>query len=150
MPPRRGTERAYRGGYAGRWRDSHHGSREFVRWGSEDLRRPSVIVSGRLPIIFGGVRSGVCAVSCLGRGAREEESGFRPSRYGEATGSIMPWRRATKGLSTRGGERGHGSEQGRQHDVAVRAPVHEFDDSGSKATSRKRLVKKSGDERGTL
>ncbi|KAK9141877.1 hypothetical protein Syun_011277 [Stephania yunnanensis] len=79
-------------GSARRWRDSHHGSREFVRWGSEDLRRPS-----------GHSKRGGYRLSSEesdrglrrlvpGRGAREEESGFRPSRYGEATGSIMPWR----------------------------------------------------------
>ncbi|KAK9092085.1 hypothetical protein Syun_026996 [Stephania yunnanensis] len=110
-------------GSAGRWRDSHHGSREFVRWGSEDLRRPSVIVSvAAATVIFGGVQSGVCAVSCREEERRRGERVFQPERR-------------------RGG---HGSEQGRQHDVTVQTPVHEFDDSGSKATPRKRLVKKSG------
>lgn len=28
-------------GSAARWRDSYHGSREFNRWGSADLRRPT-------------------------------------------------------------------------------------------------------------
>ncbi|KAK9101421.1 hypothetical protein Scep_024851 [Stephania cephalantha] len=108
---------------ARRWRDSHHGSREFVRWGSEDLRRPSCH-SKR-----GGYRHylrrspiGVRVVLVPGRGAREEESGFRPSALREATGSIMP---------------------------VAGTPVHEFDDSGSKATPRKRLVKKSGDRERT-
>ncbi|KAK9108291.1 hypothetical protein Syun_024302 [Stephania yunnanensis] len=109
-------------GSAGRWRESHHGSREFVRWGSKDLRRPS--------------------------GAQKRRAVLGPPRYGEATGSIMPVAggRATKGsFSQRDWRGGHGSEQGRQHDVIVQTPVHEFDDSGSKATPRKRLVKKSGD-----
>ncbi|KAK9143333.1 hypothetical protein Syun_012733 [Stephania yunnanensis] len=137
--------------FAGRWRDSHHGSREFVRWGSEDLRGPWVIVNGAVTVIFGEVRSGVCAVSCREERAREEESGFRPSRYGEATRKYYArGGRATKGFfSQRDWRGGHGSEQGRQHDVTVQTPVHEFNDSGSKATPRKRLVKKSGDRERT-
>ncbi|KAK9152014.1 hypothetical protein Syun_010323 [Stephania yunnanensis] len=83
-------------GSTGRWRDSHHGSREFVRWGSEDLRRPSGHSKrGMLPLIYGGVQSGVCAVSCGKRSARRE-SGFRPSalRGGDgkyyARGGVQP------------------------------------------------------------
>ncbi|KAK9106728.1 hypothetical protein Syun_022739 [Stephania yunnanensis] len=58
--------------------------------------------------------------------------------------------RATKGsFSQRDWRGGHGSEQGRQHDVTVQTPVHEFYDSGSKATPRKSLVKKSGDRERT-
>ncbi|KAK9104487.1 hypothetical protein Scep_021331 [Stephania cephalantha] len=103
--------------FARRWRDSHHGSREFVRWGSDDLRRPSVIalrVTGRRRKYYA-------------RGGRATKESF----------SQRDWRG------------GHGSEQGRQHDVIVQTPVHEFDDSGSKATPRKRLVKKSGDKERT-
>ncbi|KAK9114998.1 hypothetical protein Syun_021795 [Stephania yunnanensis] len=104
-------------GSAGRWRDSHHGSREFVRWGSEDLRRPSVI-----------------ALALRGGDGKYYARGGR----------------ATKGsFSQREWRGGHGSEQGRQHDVTVQTPVHEFDDSGSKATPNKRLVKKSGDRERT-
>ncbi|KAK9108209.1 hypothetical protein Syun_024220 [Stephania yunnanensis] len=106
-------------GSARRRRDSHRGSREFVRWGSEDLRRPS-----------GYSKHGSYQLS-----SEESSWGFAPSRAGEEEREKSSERR-------RGG---HGSEQGRQHDVTVQTPVHEFDDSGSKATSRKRLVKKSGD-----
>ncbi|KAK9167442.1 hypothetical protein Scep_002633 [Stephania cephalantha] len=88
-----------------RWRDSHHGSREFVRWGSDDLRRPSVIVRWWLPL---SSRSpgfwGSSAASC-----REEERKRRvvlgPPRYWEATEVLCPWRRATKESFTRETER---------------------------------------------
>ncbi|KAK9106619.1 hypothetical protein Syun_022630 [Stephania yunnanensis] len=76
-------------GSAGRWRDSHHGSREFVRWGSEDLRRPSVIVSGLYRLSSGGVRSGF-APSRAGKRSARRESGFRPSALRGGDGSIMP------------------------------------------------------------
>ncbi|KAK9135444.1 hypothetical protein Syun_014774 [Stephania yunnanensis] len=87
-----------------------------------------------------------------GKGAQKRRAVLGPPRYGEATGSIMPVAggRASKGsFSQRDWRGGHGSEQGRQHDVTVQTPVHELDDSGSKATSRKRLVKKSGDRERT-
>ncbi|KAK9122331.1 hypothetical protein Syun_019948 [Stephania yunnanensis] len=112
--------------------------------------RPSVIVSRavtsylrRSPV--GGLRRLV-----LGRGAQKRRAVLGPPRYGEATGSIMPVAGVQpKGLSPERRRGGHGSEQGRQHDVTVQTPVHEFDDSGSKAMPRKRLVKKSGDRERT-
>ncbi|KAK9160172.1 hypothetical protein Syun_006513 [Stephania yunnanensis] len=110
--------------------------------------RPSVIVNEAVTNYLrrspgGGLRRLVLQ----GRGAREEESGFRPSRYGEATGSIMPWRACNQRVFRRERRRGgHGSEQGRQHDVAVR---RRFTSSMIRVRRRrrKRLVKKSGDER---
>ncbi|KAK9151977.1 hypothetical protein Syun_010286 [Stephania yunnanensis] len=110
-------------GSAGRWRDSHHGSREFVRWGSEDLRRPS-----------GHSKQGGYQLS-----SEESSRGFAPSRAGKRSAEEESERL----------ERRARFEQGRQHDVTVKTPVHEFDDSGSKATSRKRLLKKSGDRERT-
>ncbi|KAK9115317.1 hypothetical protein Syun_022114 [Stephania yunnanensis] len=78
----------------------------------------------------------------------EETEGF-PSRiervralgFGGLAQDLQSYQRHWRG--------GHGSEQGHQHDVTVQTPVHEFDDSGSKATPRKRLVKKSGDRERT-
>ncbi|KAK9127377.1 hypothetical protein Syun_016174 [Stephania yunnanensis] len=110
-------------GFAGRWRDSHHGSREFVRWGSEDLRRPS--------------------------GVQKRRAVLGPRRYGRRQKYYARGGHATKGSFDERAERRARFEQGRQHDVTVQTPVHEFDDSGSKATPRKRLVKKSGDRERT-
>ncbi|KAK9086943.1 hypothetical protein Syun_029337 [Stephania yunnanensis] len=63
-------------GSAGRRRDSHHGSREFVRWGSEDLRGPSVIVSKAVTDYLREESSwGLRAVSCGKRSDAEEEIG---------------------------------------------------------------------------
>ncbi|KAK9151969.1 hypothetical protein Syun_010278 [Stephania yunnanensis] len=90
-------------------------------------------------------RSPVGGLSRLmpGRGA-QKRSAVGDGKYYARGG------RATKGsFSQRDWRGGHGSEQGRQHDVTVQTPVHEFDDSGSKATPRKRLVKKSGDRERT-
>ncbi|KAK9087261.1 hypothetical protein Syun_029655 [Stephania yunnanensis] len=86
-----------------------------------------------------------------GKRSSEEESGFRPSALRGGDGKYYArGGRATKGsFSQRDWRGGHGSEQGRQHDVTVQTSVHEFDDSGSKATPRKRLVKKSGDRERT-
>ncbi|KAK9122160.1 hypothetical protein Syun_019777 [Stephania yunnanensis] len=85
-----------------------------------------------------------------GRGAQKRRAVLGPPRYGEATGSIMPWRACNQRVFQPERRRGgHGSEQGRQHDVTVQTLVHEFDDSGSKATPRKRLAKKSGDRERT-
>ncbi|KAK9122154.1 hypothetical protein Syun_019771 [Stephania yunnanensis] len=97
-----------------------------------------------------GVRSGF-ASSRAGKRSAEEESGFRPSALRGGDGKYYArGGRATKGsFSQRDWRGGHGSEQGRQHDVTVQTLVHEFDDSGSKATPRKRLVKKSGDRERT-
>ncbi|KAK9118392.1 hypothetical protein Scep_016485 [Stephania cephalantha] len=114
----------------------------------DDLRRPSghskqggYRYLRRSPI--GGSRRLV-----PGRGAPEEESGFRPSALRGGDGKYYAVAACNKESFDRERRRGgHGSEQGRQHDVIVQTPVHEFDDSGSKATPRKRLVKKSGDER---
>ncbi|KAK9163694.1 hypothetical protein Syun_004596 [Stephania yunnanensis] len=94
-------------GSAGRWRDSHHGSREFVRWGSEDLRRPSghskqggYQLSSEESI--GGLRRLV-----PGRGAQKRRADLGPLRYGEATESIMPVAACNqRGLSPRDGEEG--------------------------------------------
>ncbi|KAK9164531.1 hypothetical protein Syun_005433 [Stephania yunnanensis] len=84
------------------------------------------------------------------RSLQKKRAVLGPPRYGEATRSIMPVAGVQpKGLSERDWRGGHGSEQGHQHDVTVQTPVHEFDDSGSKATPRKRLVKKSGDRERT-
>ncbi|KAK9122156.1 hypothetical protein Syun_019773 [Stephania yunnanensis] len=108
----------------------------FERTDSVDLQ---VIVSRAVTSYLRRSPIGVSS-SRAGRGAREEESGFRPSRYGEATGSIMPVAGVQQRVfHERGWRGGHGSEQGRQHDVTVQTLVHEFDDSGSKATPRKRL-----------
>ncbi|KAK9092084.1 hypothetical protein Syun_026995 [Stephania yunnanensis] len=117
----------------------------------KDLRRPSghskqggYRYLRRSPI--GGLRRLV-----PGRGAQKRESGFRPSALRGGDGKYYArGGHATKGsFSQRDWRGGHGSEQGRQHDVTVQTPVHEFDDSGSKATPRKRLVKKSGDRERT-
>ncbi|KAK9127232.1 hypothetical protein Syun_016029 [Stephania yunnanensis] len=91
------------------------------------------------------------ASSRAGKRSAEEESGFRPSALrGGDEKYYARGGRATKGsFNQRDWRGGHGSEQGRQHDVTVRTPLHEFDDSGSKATLRKRLVKKSGDREKT-
>ncbi|KAK9086859.1 hypothetical protein Syun_029253 [Stephania yunnanensis] len=145
-------------GSAGRWRDSHHGSREFVRWGSEDLRRPSGRSKQGDYQLSSVESSRGFAPSRAGKRSAEEESGFRPSALRGGDGKYYArGGHATKGSFSqrdwRGGhgseQGGHGSEQGRQHDVTVQTPVHEFDDSGSKATPRKRLVKKSGDRERT-
>ncbi|KAK9122162.1 hypothetical protein Syun_019779 [Stephania yunnanensis] len=84
-----------------------------------------------------------------GRGAQKRRAVLGPPRYGEATGSIMPVAGVQpKGLSPeRGGEEGTVRSKDANMMWTVRTLVHEFDDSGSKATPRKRLVKKSGDER---
>ncbi|KAK9108267.1 hypothetical protein Syun_024278 [Stephania yunnanensis] len=87
-----------------------------------------------------------------GRGAREEESGFRPSallggdgKYYTVAGVQPKW-----SFTQRNRERRARFEQGRQHDATCSyAAIHEFDDSGSKATPRKRLEKKSGDRERT-
>ncbi|KAK9161907.1 hypothetical protein Syun_002809 [Stephania yunnanensis] len=98
LPFERTDSRRFR---AGRWRDSHHGSREFVRWGSEDLRRPSVIVKVAVTDYLRRSPVGVCAFSCREE-EREEESGFRPSRVTGGNGSIMPVAGVQpKGLSAR-------------------------------------------------
>ncbi|KAK9108033.1 hypothetical protein Syun_024044 [Stephania yunnanensis] len=109
-------ERTNSVGSAGRWRDSHHGFREFVRWGSEDLRRPSGHSKQGGYQLSSEESSRGFAPSRAGKRSAEERAVLGPPRYGEATGSIMPWR---------------------------------FDDSGSKAMPRKRLVKKSGDRERT-
>ncbi|KAK9087893.1 hypothetical protein Syun_030287 [Stephania yunnanensis] len=138
-------------GSAGRRRDSHHGSREFVRWGSEDLRRPSGHSKQGGYKLSSKESSRGFAPSRAGKRSAEEESGFRPSALRGGDGKYYArGGRATKGsFSQRDWRGGHGSEQGHQHDVTVQTPVHEFDDSGSKATPRKRLVKKSGDRERT-
>ncbi|KAK9087554.1 hypothetical protein Syun_029948 [Stephania yunnanensis] len=138
-------------GSAGRRRDSHHGSREFVRWGSEDLRRPSGHSKQGGYQLSSEESSWGFAPSRAGKRSAEEESGFRPfALRGGDEKYYARGGRATKGsFSERDWRGGHGSEQGRQHDVTVQTPVHEFDDSGSKATPRKRLVKKSGDRERT-
>ncbi|KAK9087833.1 hypothetical protein Syun_030227 [Stephania yunnanensis] len=86
-----------------------------------------------------------------GKGAQKRRADLGPPHYGEATGVLC--RGAARNQSGLSPERdwrgGHGSEQGRQHDVTVQTPVHEFDDSGSKETPRKSLVKKSGDRERT-
>ncbi|KAK9108404.1 hypothetical protein Syun_024415 [Stephania yunnanensis] len=91
-------------------------------------------------IIFGGVRSGVCVVSC-GKRSAEEESGFRPSALRGGDGKYYACGgRATKGsFSQRDWRGGHGSEQGHQHDVTVRTPLHEFDDSCSKRDAEEEI-----------
>ncbi|KAK9147412.1 hypothetical protein Scep_006169 [Stephania cephalantha] len=93
-------------GSARRWRDSHHGSREFVRWGSDDLRRPSVIVSGGYQLSSEESDLGFALVSCREEERAEEESGFRPSALRGGDGEVLcPWRRATKESFTREAER---------------------------------------------
>ncbi|KAK9143233.1 hypothetical protein Syun_012633 [Stephania yunnanensis] len=137
-------------GFAGRWRDSHHGSREFVRWGSEDLRRPSVIVNEAVTAYLR--RSPDRGLRRLVRDEeREKRAILGPTRSSGGDGKYYArGGRATKGsFSQRDWRGGHGSEQGRQHDATVQTPIHEFDDFGSKATPRKRLVKKSGDRERT-
>ncbi|KAK9112963.1 hypothetical protein Scep_020482 [Stephania cephalantha] len=116
---------------------------------NDDLRRPSGhSKQGGYQLSSEESSRGFASSSC-----REEEREKRRAVLGPrvtggdgkyyAVAGVQP-----KSLSTRERRRGgHGSEQGRQHDVIVQTPVHEFDDSGSKATPRKRLVKKSGDER---
>ncbi|KAK9115021.1 hypothetical protein Syun_021818 [Stephania yunnanensis] len=138
-------------GSARRRRDSHRGSREFVRWGSEDLRRPSGHSKQGGYQLSSEESSWGFAPSRAGKRSAEEESGFRPSALRGGDGKYYACGgRATKGsFSQRDWRGGHGSEQGHQHDVTVQTPVHEFDDSGSKATPRKRLVKKSGDRERT-
>ncbi|KAK9143699.1 hypothetical protein Syun_013099 [Stephania yunnanensis] len=150
MPPR-GTKECIEEVSAGRLRDSHHGSRDFVRWGSEDLRRPSGHSKQGGYQLSSEESSRGFAPSRAGKRSAEEESGFRPSALRRGNEKYYArGGRATKGsFSQRDWRGGHGSEQGRQHDVTVQTPVHEFDDSGSKATSRKRLVKKSGDRERT-
>ncbi|KAK9169887.1 hypothetical protein Syun_002027 [Stephania yunnanensis] len=110
-------------GSAARWRDSHHGSREFARWGSEDLRRPSGHgKQGGTPVISRRSPSGFAPSRACGKRSAKRESGFRPSALWEATGSIMPVAACNQsGLSPR-----------------------ETGEEGT-ATPRKRLVKKSGD-----
>ncbi|KAK9127527.1 hypothetical protein Syun_016324 [Stephania yunnanensis] len=132
------NQRAYRGGVTrgdgGTPITDRESSCVGVRRTCADLR---VIVSEavtdylrRSPI--GGLRRLV-----PGRGAREEESGFRPSRYGERREVLCRGGRATKGSFDERRRGGHGSEQGRQHDVACSdAAVHEFYDSGSKAAGK--------------
>ncbi|KAK9114380.1 hypothetical protein Syun_021177 [Stephania yunnanensis] len=111
-------------GSAGRWRDSHHGSREFVRWGSEDLRRPSGHSKQGGYQLSSEESSRGFAPSRAGKRSAEEESGFRPS-------------------ALRGGDGKYYASGGRA------TKVHEFDDSGSNSTSRKRLAKKSGERERT-
>ncbi|KAK9162330.1 hypothetical protein Syun_003232 [Stephania yunnanensis] len=137
-------------GSARRRRDSHRGSREFVRWGSEDLRGPSVIVS---KAVTGYLREesgwGFAPISCGKRSAREE-SGFRPSALREATGSIMLWRACNQRVFRRERRRGgHDSEQGHQHDVTVRRRRFTSSMIRVRRRRRKRLVKKSGDRERT-
>ncbi|KAK9134745.1 hypothetical protein Syun_014075 [Stephania yunnanensis] len=76
--------------FRGRWRDSHHGSREFVRWGSEDLRRPSIIVRWRLPPLSSEESNRGLRRLVPGRGARRERAVLGPPRYGEATEVLCP------------------------------------------------------------
>ncbi|KAK9128279.1 hypothetical protein Syun_017076 [Stephania yunnanensis] len=138
-------------GSAGRWRDSHHGSIEFVRWGSEDLRRPSGHRKQGDYQLSSEESSRGFAPSRAWKRSAEEESGFRPSALRGGDGKYYArGGHATKGsFSQKDWRGGHGSEQGRQHDVTVQTPVHEFDDSVSKVKPRKRLAKKSGDRERT-
>ncbi|KAK9159769.1 hypothetical protein Syun_006110 [Stephania yunnanensis] len=151
MPPKRNQEATYRGGVlrgdGGIPITDRESSCVGVRRTYADLQ---VIVSKavtsylqRSPV--GGLRRLVREEEC------REESGFRPfALRGGDEKYYARGGRATKGsFSERDWRGGHGSEQGRQHDVTVQTPVHEFDDSGSKATPRKRLVKKSGDRERT-
>ncbi|KAK9093541.1 hypothetical protein Syun_028452 [Stephania yunnanensis] len=69
-------------GFAGRWRDSHHGSREFVRWGSEDLRRPSVIVNAGGYRLSSEESDRGFAPSRAGKGAQKRRAILGPPRYG--------------------------------------------------------------------
>ncbi|KAK9147413.1 hypothetical protein Scep_006170 [Stephania cephalantha] len=84
--------------------------------------RPSVIVvSGVVTSYLRRSPIGVRVVSCREEEREKRRAVLGPSRYGEATGSIMPVaacnQRVFRPERRRGG---HGSEQGRQHDVIVR------------------------------
>ncbi|KAK9093449.1 hypothetical protein Syun_028360 [Stephania yunnanensis] len=78
-----------------------------------------------------------------GRGAQKRRAVLGPPRYGEATGSIMPVAGVQpKGLSDeRGGRGGHGSEQGRQHDVTCSTPF-----TSSMIRVRRRCEEEIGEE----
>ncbi|KAK9104161.1 hypothetical protein Scep_021005 [Stephania cephalantha] len=71
------------------------------------------------------------ASSRAGKRSAEEESGFRPSalRGGDGKYYARGGRATKESFSQRDWRGEHGSEQGRQHDVIVQTPVHEFDDS---------------------
>ncbi|KAK9154104.1 hypothetical protein Sjap_001584 [Stephania japonica] len=121
-------ERSDSVGSVGRWRDSHHGSREFVRWGSEDFRRPS----GH------GKQGGYQLSPCRGgERSAEEEIGFRPSALRGGDGKYYArGGRETKGSFSQRDWRGHGSESGgtasfnstsgRQNDVNVQRSVSDM------------------------
>ncbi|KAK9139809.1 hypothetical protein Scep_009490 [Stephania cephalantha] len=108
--------------FARRWRDSHHGSREFVRWGSDDLRRPSGHSKQGGYQLSSEESSRGFASSRAGKRSAEEESGFRPSalRGGDGKYYARGGRATKESFSQRDWRGGHGSEQGRQHDVIVR------------------------------
>ncbi|KAK9107605.1 hypothetical protein Syun_023616 [Stephania yunnanensis] len=117
-------------GSAGRWRDAHHGSREFVRWGSEDLRRPSGHSKHGGYQLSSEESRRRFAPSRAGKRNAEEESGFRPSALRGGDGKYYArGGRATKGSFTERRRGGHGSSKD--------------------ANMMKRLVKKSGDRERT-
>ncbi|KAK9162631.1 hypothetical protein Syun_003533 [Stephania yunnanensis] len=100
-------------GSAARWRDSHHGSREFARWGSEDLRRPSGHGKQGGYQLSSEESSRGLASSRAGKRSAEEESGFRPSALWGGDGKYYAHGgRATKGsFSQRDWRGGHGSSK---------------------------------------